>query len=81
MTKIILLAILLYKLLSPIYHKLGKAIFGENFGCRFYPTCSDYARQSLKKHGIVRGSVLSIWRFLRCNPFFPGGNDPVPDKI
>lgn len=46
--------------------------------CRFYPTCSEYAVQALKKHGLIKGLALSIWRILRCNPFCKGGYDPVP---
>lgn len=46
--------------------------------CRFYPSCSAYALEALQKHGAVKGSGLAIWRVLRCNPFNPGGYDPVP---
>ena len=45
--------------------------------CRFHPTCSAYAVQSIESFGILRGSVLSVWRLLRCNPFSHGGHDPV----
>jgi putative membrane protein insertion efficiency factor len=48
--------------------------------CRFYPTCSEYAKQALLKYGLIQGSVLSIRRILRCHPFCEGGYDPV-DKI
>ena len=46
--------------------------------CRFYPTCSEYSKQSLIKHGLIKGSLLSVKRILKCNPW--GGNvyDPVP---
>lgn len=46
--------------------------------CRFVPTCSDYAVQSVEKYGIKKGGWLAVKRVLRCNPFFPGGSDPVP---
>ena len=46
--------------------------------CRFYPTCSHYGYQAIVKHGVIKGSFLAIWRVLRCNPFNPGGFDPVP---
>jgi uncharacterized protein len=46
--------------------------------CRFYPSCSHYGYQAIYKHGALRGSVMAIWRVLRCNPFNPGGFDPVP---
>lgn len=46
--------------------------------CRFHPSCSSYALQALHKHGALRGLRLTIWRLLRCQPFHPGGFDPVP---
>ncbi|MBF1435174.1 MAG: membrane protein insertion efficiency factor YidD [Prevotella micans] len=46
--------------------------------CRFVPTCSEYARQALLKHGPVKGLMLAIWRILRCNPWGGSGYDPVP---
>jgi putative membrane protein insertion efficiency factor len=45
--------------------------------CRFYPTCSQYAIDSLNKYGILKGSIKAIYRILRCNPFNKGGYDPV----
>lgn len=48
--------------------------------CRFEPSCSTYAVEALHVHGICKGSLMSIWRILRCNPFHPGGCDPVPPK-
>ncbi|MBN2273538.1 MAG: membrane protein insertion efficiency factor YidD [Bacteroidales bacterium] len=48
--------------------------------CRHYPTCSEYAIQALNEHGIVKGSMLAIWRILRCNPWGTSGYDPVPPK-
>jgi uncharacterized protein len=46
--------------------------------CRFYPTCSHYGYQAIYKYGAIKGSVMAAWRILRCNPFNPGGFDPVP---
>ena len=46
--------------------------------CRFYPTCSHYSYQAIYKYGAIKGTILTIWRVLRCNPFNPGGFDPVP---
>ena len=46
--------------------------------CRFYPSCSHYGYQAVYKYGVLRGSVMATWRVLRCNPFNPGGYDPVP---
>jgi len=47
--------------------------------CRFYPSCSHYGYQAIYKHGAIKGSLMAAWRVLRCNPFNPGGYDPVPD--
>lgn len=49
--------------------------------CRFYPSCSDYARQAIERHGSARGSVLALWRILRCQPLCHGGEDPVPERF
>jgi uncharacterized protein len=46
--------------------------------CRFYPSCSHYGYQAVYKHGAIKGSLMAVWRILRCNPFTPGGYDPVP---
>ncbi|MCI0511947.1 membrane protein insertion efficiency factor YidD [candidate division KSB1 bacterium] len=45
--------------------------------CRFEPTCSQYAIQAIEKYGPMKGLVLACWRILRCNPFSPGGHDPL----
>jgi putative membrane protein insertion efficiency factor len=49
--------------------------------CRYEPTCSAYAVQSIRRFGAPRGSLLAAWRLLRCNPFSHGGFDPVPDRF
>jgi len=46
--------------------------------CRFTPTCSQYALEALEKHGFFKGAYLAARRILRCNPYNPGGYDPVP---
>lgn len=48
--------------------------------CKFEPTCSNYAIEALEVHGFFKGSLLAIWRIIRCNPFSKGGLDPVPPK-
>lgn len=48
--------------------------------CRFTPTCSAYAIEALQKRGVIVGSLLAVWRILRCNPFSRGGYDPVPER-
>jgi len=45
--------------------------------CRFYPSCSQYGIEAITKYGAVKGSIMTIWRILRCNPFSKGGYDPV----
>ena len=49
--------------------------------CRFNPVCSAYGKQAVEKYGILLGSTLAGDRIIRCNPYSPPGNDPVPDKI
>jgi hypothetical protein len=48
--------------------------------CRHQPTCSQYTIEALKMHGLLKGSMLSAWRILRCNPWGTSGFDPVPPK-
>lgn len=45
--------------------------------CRFYPTCSQYALEAIDKYGFLKGGFMGFKRILRCNPFNPGGYDPV----
>lgn len=45
--------------------------------CRFYPSCSEYGIEAIKKHGVFKGGIMTVWRILRCNPFSKGGYDPV----
>lgn len=45
--------------------------------CRFYPTCSQYSLEAYKRYGFTKGTLKTIWRILRCNPFNSGGYDPV----
>jgi hypothetical protein len=58
------------------YRILLSPFFGTQ--CRFFPSCSAYAREAIETHGAWRGSWLAVWRILRCNPWHPGGVDPVP---
>ncbi len=49
--------------------------------CRYYPTCSNYAKEAIIKFGAAKGFYLAVKRILKCNPLFKGGNDPVPEKF
>ena len=57
-------------------HGFLKHFYPHGF-CRFRPTCSEYAIQAVEKYGFVKGGIRAVWRVLRCNPFNPGGLDPV----
>jgi len=48
------------------------------WGCRYHPSCSQYAYEAITKYGVIKGSWLSFKRILRCHPFTKGGHDPVP---
>lgn len=76
LSKIVISFIKFYqKTLSPDHGPL-KHMFPHGY-CRFYPTCSEYAIQAIKKYGIIIGGLKAAWRILRCNPFNKGGNDPA----
>ena len=49
--------------------------------CRFHPSCSEYAMESVSRHGFPAGVLLSLYRLLRCQPFSRGGYDPVPQTV
>ena len=69
MKKILIWLIELYrKYLSPM----------KSTKCPYYPTCSTYGLEAVKKHGAIKGGALTAWRIIRCNPFSKGGYDPVP---
>jgi putative membrane protein insertion efficiency factor len=73
MTRILLAVLAFYhRWLSPAIHTLGVG------GCRYQPTCSEYAAVAIATHGPLRGIALAVWRLLRCHPFSRGGLDQVP---
>ncbi len=60
-----------------VYQLFLSPLLGNH--CRFYPSCSQYAREALERHGVLRGGWLAIRRLSRCHPWHPGGLDPVPE--
>lgn len=58
-----------------IYQKISKLTPPR---CRFYPTCSEYAKQAIIKYGLFKGGILAIKRIIKCHPLNDGGYDPVP---
>ncbi len=71
MKKFLIAMINLYKkFISPILESF-------HIHCKYYPTCSEYAKQAIEKYGVIKGIFLSIKRILKCNPFSKGGYDPL----
>ncbi len=58
------------------YRKFISPIKGTK--CPYYPSCSEYGLEAIEKHGALKGSLLAVYRIIRCNPFSKGGYDPVP---
>lgn len=64
--------------LVSIYRAVLSPLLGQS--CRFHPTCSAYSLEALRLHGALRGGWLTVRRIARCQPFHPGGHDPVPPR-
>lgn len=62
--------------LIALYRWLLSPLVGNQ--CRFYPTCSCYATEAFEQHSFFKASCLTLHRIWRCQPFYPGGEDPVP---
>ena len=75
LNKIIIFPLLI---IIKVYQLLISPILRSN--CRFLPTCSEYAIESLKSHGLIKGSILTIKRIGRCHPWGGHGYDPIPSK-
>lgn len=58
------------------YQYLLSPLLGSH--CRFAPSCSEFAREAIEKHGALSGTWLAVKRISRCHPYHPGGYDPVP---
>lgn len=67
------------RLIITIYRKFISPLFPAR--CKYYPTCSSYALTAYEKHGFIKGTILTVWRLLRCNPWSLGGVDKVPEKF
>jgi len=66
-------------LLLRAYKYFISPLLGQN--CRFFPSCADYAAQSIAKHGSLKGSLLATTRLCKCHPWHAGGLDPVPENF
>jgi putative membrane protein insertion efficiency factor len=73
------LPVLVLTLLVRGYQLLISPLLGPR--CRFYPSCSAYALEALRRHGALRGSWLAVRRLARCHPWNPGGVDHVPPAV
>jgi len=66
----------LWLALATVYaYRLTLGMLVPSGTCKYHPSCSQYALDALRKHGVVRGSLRSLWRLARCNPWSPGGVD------
>ena len=71
MKKILIFLLKKYqKFISPVLRGIG-------VNCKYYPSCSEYMKQAIEKHGCLKGIYIGIKRLLRCNPFAKGGYDPL----
>ena len=61
-----------------VYQRAISPYLGRS--CRFHPSCSQYLIEALRERGVLMGTLLGVWRVLRCNPFCRGGYDPVPKR-
>jgi len=68
----------LIRIYQGVFSAFLHAIAGPGGGCRFSPTCSEYAREAIERHGVFHGCRLMIRRILRCHPWGGCGYDPVP---
>jgi hypothetical protein len=67
------------QLLIKFYRKCISPLFPPK--CKYYPSCSAYALTAYEKHGFFGGTILTVWRILRCNPWSMGGVDYVPEVV
>lgn len=72
--RIVMMAIRTYQLTISPDHGVLRVFFRYGY-CRFFPTCSEYSYQAIKKNGVIIGCFKTLWRILRCNPWSKGGVD------
>ena len=68
---------LLIWLIKKYQKYISKWLTSKNINCKFYPSCSEYTKQAIKKYGAGKGLLKGIYRIIRCNPFSKGGYDPL----
>ncbi len=68
------------RVLTSLIHGYQPARAGRPTGCRYLPTCSEYAAEAIGRHGAARGSLLAVRRIARCGPWGGHGIDPVPER-
>jgi len=74
---LIIILRLYQRTLSPNHGILRQIASSHGYGCRYYPTCSEYMRQGIEKYGCLKGIFLGIKRLSRCTPLHEGGHDPL----
>ena len=74
---VVVFLIKLYQKTLSLDHGILGRLTGSNRFCKYYPSCSEYSKQSVEKHGLVYGGIKAAWRILRCNPWSDGGEDEV----
>ena len=68
---------ILIKIIEQYQKHISLWLESKNIKCKYYPTCSEYTKQAIKKYGAGKGTLLGVRRILKCNPFSKGGYDPL----
>lgn len=64
-------------LIEQYQHHISRWLTSKNINCKFYPTCSEYTKQAIKKYGALKGCRMGLIRIIKCNPFSKGGYNPL----